>query len=112
MSAQLFAVFTRLSKKQCLQLFKVYSFDLNLVCGVTLLRNVINANVLILKPKYCDFLNIFGLLLVIKCMFLQAKTAASTDIKQFSVISAVQDQIFPAYGRWVGTPCSSRSFPT
>lgn len=54
LSSQLFAVFTRLSKEWCLQLFRLHSLGLNLVHGVTPLRNVVNANILILKPKYCD----------------------------------------------------------
>lgn len=92
LSSQLFAVFTRLSKEWCLQLFRLHSLGLNLVHGVTPLRNVVNANILILKPKYCDLFEYLGLLLVV--MFSQAKTAASTNTKGFSVISAVQDQIF------------------
>jgi len=50
-----------------IQLLKVYSFDLNLVYGMTPLINVVNANLLVLK--YCDFLNIFSLLLVVKFVF-------------------------------------------
>ena len=79
-----FYAFTRFNKKQGLQLFKVYSSDLSLVCGMTLFRNVINVLAVLIKcmPIYwyktrnsvaflislafCSWLN----------LFLQANTAA------------------------------------
>lgn len=49
LNSHLFDAFIRFNKKQGLQLFKVYSFDLTLVCGMTLLRNVINVLTMLSK---------------------------------------------------------------